>query len=168
MYPSKWIFFNQMRKVFVRHQKWCPLSKYKHYHSFSFMCKCSSSLFHEHIFGPDPRHNFCFFLYLGRQALYLSGIYYRSLRQLNCLKQRMAFFSVWFRRRGWLLWVHELPHVSPSRTRPCRSMWLCFREPRSQDYYRHQACVPIKPYWRPIVLCWPNQYSYQEFLVLLR
>ena len=55
------------------------VSKYKHYHSFSFMCKCSSSLFHEHIFGPDPRLNFCFFLYLGRQALYLSGIYQVTL-----------------------------------------------------------------------------------------
>ena len=43
------------------------------------MCKCSSSLFHEQIFGPDPRLNFCFLLYLGRQALYLSGIYHVTL-----------------------------------------------------------------------------------------
>ena len=38
-----------------------------------------TSLFYEHIFGPDPRLNFCFFLYLGRQALYLSGIYQVTL-----------------------------------------------------------------------------------------
>ena len=43
------------------------------------MCKRGSSLFHEHIFGPDPRLNFCFLLYLGRQALYLSSIYQVTL-----------------------------------------------------------------------------------------
>ena len=43
------------------------------------MCKCGSFLFHEHIFGPDPRLNFCFLLYFGRQALYLSGIYQVTL-----------------------------------------------------------------------------------------
>ena len=50
-------------------------------------------------------------------------------------------------------------HVSlPSRTRSCRSMWLCFREPSSQDYCRHHAFFPPFSYWRPVVLHWLGQY----------
>ena len=71
--------FQSNEKGLCQTSEMMSVSKYKHYHSFSFMCKCSSSLFHEHIFGPDPRLNFCFFLYLGRQALYLSGIYQITL-----------------------------------------------------------------------------------------
>ena len=51
------------------------------------------------------------------------------------------------------------PHVfPPSRTRSCRSMWLCFREPWSQGYCRHHAFFPPFSYWRPIVLHWLGQY----------
>ena len=58
------------------------------------MCKCGSSLFHEHSFGPDPRLNFCFLLYLGRQALCLSGIYQVTLA--NKLFETKDGFSLVF------------------------------------------------------------------------
>ena len=54
-------------------------------------------------------------------------------------------------------------HISlPSRTRSCRSMWLCVREPRGQDYYRHHPFFPPFSYWRPLVLHRLGQYTHQN------
>ena len=71
----------------------------------------------------------------------------------------MFVFSVWFREDSEYYESMSFPHVSlPSRTHSCRSMRLCFREPWSQDYCRHDAFFPPFSYWRPIVLHWLGQY----------
>ena len=71
----------------------------------------------------------------------------------------MFVFSVWFREDSEYYESMSFPHVSlPSRTHSCRSMRLCFREPWSQDYCRHDAFFPPFSYWRPVVLHWLGQY----------
>ena len=41
-------------------------------------------------------------------------------------------------------------------------MWLCVREPRGQDYYRHHPFFPPFSYWRPLVLHRLGQYAHQN------
>ena len=57
----------------------------------------------------------------------------------------------------------SLPHVFlPSRTRSCRSMWLCFREPQGQGHYRHHPFFPPFSCWRPVVLHRLGQYPHEN------
>ena len=65
MCPSKWIFINQMRKVFflTQERRMCVIT-----HIIAFCLSCCSPLVHEHICSPDLRLHFSLLLYIGNQA----------------------------------------------------------------------------------------------------
>ena len=113
------------------------ICNYTHYRSLSLMHKCSSPLVQEHICSPHLRLHFPLSLYLGNQAP--SALWFPYLfRDLpdhcgswSLWNKGWVFLSVWFREEADYYQSMSLPHVFiPSRTRSCRSMWLCFREPQ--------------------------------------
>ena len=67
MYPSKWIFINQMRKVFVLSEL-MDICNYIHYCSLSLMHKCWSPFIRERIRSPDIKLLFPPLLYMGIEA----------------------------------------------------------------------------------------------------